>query len=102
MDQKIFHKNRCSEFCLFRRFITRLRVNKGPEFCSYEPNIFIIKDISHFLIPHIFEQLSLILKIYFALDNILSIFFNTLYARYLCSRDALGLMQPLGQARARR
>ena len=49
----------------------------GPKFLSHEPRIiFIIKVISHFFITHIFEQLSLILKIYFTLDNILSISFN--------------------------
>ena len=49
----------------------------GPEFLSHEPRIiFIIKVISHFFVTQIFEQLSLILKIYFTLENILSISFN--------------------------
>ena len=48
-----------------------------PEFFSYEPRIiFIIKVIPHFFTTYVFEQLSLMLKIYFTLDNILSISFN--------------------------
>ena len=48
-----------------------------PAATPLEPRIiFIIKVIPHFFTTYVFEQLSLMLKIYFTLDNILSISFK--------------------------